>query len=234
MLSIFIAQCLRSLSARAGYLADRLAPPASSEVVPHMPTPHELWLAANGDKVLRMEYLLSSHDVVFDVGGYEGQWASDIFSRYLCTVHVFEPIPQFAEGIRHRFRQNNNIVVHQCGLSGEDGELTFSVEGDASSSVVSGEQSINAKIVAFDSWCNANQIEVIGLMKINIEGGEYPLVEHLIQTGWIRKIRNLQVQFHEFFPEARNRMESICEQLALTHRPTYQFEFIWENWTLKN
>lgn len=234
MPSKFIAKCLRSLSARVSYRADLLDPPPVREVTPQAPTPHELWLAANGDKVLRMEYSLSDRDVVLDVGGYEGQWASDIYSRYLCTVHVFEPIPQFAEGVRHRFRQNSSIVVHQCGLGGEDGELSFSIEGDASSSVVSGDQSVAARVVAFDSWCHTNQIEEIGLMKINIEGGEYPLVEHLIESGWIRKVRNLQVQFHDFFPEARTRMDSIRERLAQTHRPTYQFEFIWENWTLKD
>ena len=76
---------MRALSARAGYLADRLSPTAPPEVALRMPTPHELWLVANGDKVLRMEYSLSCHDIVFDVGGYEGQWARGIYSRYLCT-----------------------------------------------------------------------------------------------------------------------------------------------------
>ena len=235
MLSKLIAKCLRSFSVRAGFRADILDPPAAIEIAPPAPpTQHELWLEANGDKVLRMVYPLSSANIVIDVGGYEGQWASDIYSRYLCVVHVFEPIPQFAEDIRQRFRQNARIVVHECGLGGEEGELKFSIEGDASSSLVSGGRSVSVRVVAFDSWCRDNRIEKIGLMKINIEGGEYPLIEHLIQSGWISKVGNLQVQFHDFFPEARSRMNAIQERLAQTHQQTYEFEFVWENWMLKD
>lgn len=234
MLSKFFARFLRSVSARASYRADRLDPVIAPIVVLEPPTPHQLWLEAEGDKVLRVEYPLSCCDTVLDVGGYEGQWASDIYSRYLCKIHVFEPIPQFAESIRRRFRQNVGIVVHQCGLGGEDGDLTFSIEGDASSAVVSGQQTVQSKLVAFNTWCLEHNVEQIGLMKVNIEGGEYPLVEHLIQSGWIRKVRNLQVQFHDFVPDARARMDAIKKQLTETHRQTYQFEFVWENWTLKD
>ena len=37
------------------------------------------WLADNGDKTYRLDYNLNENSVVFDLGGYEGQWASDIF-----------------------------------------------------------------------------------------------------------------------------------------------------------
>jgi hypothetical protein len=40
-----------------------------------------------------LEYDLNADSVCIDIGGYEGQWASDIFGRYGCTIHVFEPVP---------------------------------------------------------------------------------------------------------------------------------------------
>lgn len=32
---------------------------------------------------------LTRHSVVFDLGGYEGEWAADMRARYDCIVHVF-------------------------------------------------------------------------------------------------------------------------------------------------
>ena len=77
-------------------------------------------------------------------------------------------------------------------------------------------------------------IERIDLMKINIEGGEYDLLEHLIKTGWIDKIINIQVQFHDFVENAEARMLAIQNDLAKTHELTYQYKFVWENWRLKD
>jgi hypothetical protein len=63
----------------------------------------------------------------------------------------------------------------------------------------------------------------VDLMKINIEGGEYELLEHLIARGLTKRIRNIQVQFHEdVMAGAAGRMERIQSRLAETHHLTYQ------------
>ena len=73
----------------------------------------------------------------------------------------------------------------------------------------------------------------VDLMKVNIEGGEYELLEHLIAKGLVPRIRNIQVQFHEdVIPRAARRMERIQSSLAKTHHLTWQERFIWENWEL--
>src|SRR5690242_15007232 len=78
------------------------------------------WLAVQGDRTLRLNYELTDKDTVFDLGGYEGQWASDIFAMYGCSIHIFEPVPQFAEGISKRFARNRRVFVHRFGLSDKD------------------------------------------------------------------------------------------------------------------
>ena len=67
-------------------------------------------------------------------------------------------------------------------------------------------------------------------MKINIEGGEYELLEYLLDTGLATQIINYQVQFHDFVPDAEARMTAIRERLSQTHTLTYQYEFVWGNW----
>lgn len=71
-------------------------------------------------------------------------------------------------------------------------------------------------------------------MKINIEGGEYELIEHFIESEFVKEIRDIQVQFHDFIPDAGVRMKKIQEELKNTHFLTYQYEFVWENWRRKD
>jgi hypothetical protein len=73
-------------------------------------------------------------------------------------------------------------------------------------------------------------IAEVALMKLNIEGAEYDLLEHMIANGTISQVRAIQVQFHLAVPNAERRMEAIQSRLERTHRLTFQYRFVWENW----
>lgn len=190
----------------------------------------KLWKANNGDKTLRLDYNLDQDSIVFDLGGYEGQWASDIYSRYCCRIYVFEPVHEFAERIQKRFLRNPNISVLQFGLGGFSRKETISLCKDGSSIFRNSDNKQEIQLIDVASWIEGQNIIEIDLMKVNIEGGEYELLERLIETNLIRVIRNIQVQFHKIARESGNRMERIQERLRETHHPTYQYRFVWENW----
>lgn len=38
---------------------------------------------------LRYNYDLNEDSVVFDLGGYKGEWTEKIFSKYRCYIYVF-------------------------------------------------------------------------------------------------------------------------------------------------
>lgn len=192
----------------------------------------KLWHANNGDKTLRLDYDLDQDSIVFDLGGYEGQWSSDIFSKYRCTIHCFEPVELFAKNIENRFANNNKILVHQFGLSNENKRVKISHRADGSS-IFRGQPKEEIQLVKAIDFMKQNKTDEIDLMKINIEGGEYDLLEHLIDTGLIANIKDIQIQFHDCVPAARERMIKIQENLKKTHKLTYQYEFVWENWQLK-
>lgn len=168
---------------------------------------------------------------MFDLGGYEGQWSSDIFAMYGCTIHVFEPVPQYADIIARRFSQNRKVHLHRFGLSNETRSSLISLEGDKSSIFRIG--TLEIRLIKASSFLDENLIRKIDLMKINIEGAEYDLLEHLVSSGWIEKIGNLQVQFHDVVPNAHERMETIQLNLSRTHFLTYEYPFVWENWKIK-
>ena len=70
----------------------------------------------------------------------------------------------------------------------------------------------------------------IDLLKINIEGGEYDLLDRLIATGWLPRIRLVMVQFHEWHPKAYRRRRRIRRALRRSHREVWCYPWIWEFW----
>jgi FkbM family methyltransferase len=191
------------------------------------------WFRDNGDKTHRLNYELDESSIVFDLGGYEGQWASDIFSMYQCRIYIFEPLPAYAANISTRFRANHRISVHSYGLAAEDQQSALAVNGDASSVHKTGQEVVAIRLISTSRFIAENKIDTIDLMKINIEGAEYDLLTYLIKSGLVNRIKNIQVQFHDFVPDAEIRMLEIQKQLSVTHELTYQYSFVWENWALK-
>jgi FkbM family methyltransferase len=192
------------------------------------------WFRDEGDKTLRVNYDLSQDSVVFDLGGYEGQWTSDIFARYCCLIHVFEPVQDYAKQIEKRFAKNRRIVVHHCGLASESCKVKIAMDRDGSSTFKTGATTTEGILVKAIDFLRDNEISKIDLIKINIEGGEYELLEHLIDTKFVGNIKNIQVQFHNFVPNAEQRMLRIQKDLEKTHTLTYQYRFVWENWRIKS
>ncbi len=191
------------------------------------------WKRNRGDETLRLDYPLDGGSTVVDVGGYEGAWSAEIFSRYGCTIHVFEPVPAFAQQIVRRFSGNSRVTVHACGLSDRTREETLTVDGDSSSLHRSGGPTQRVLLRRTADFLSTLGLDRIHLMKINIEGAEYDLLEHLLDTHWIRRIDDLQVQFHDYLPDALERMHRIQERLQATHRPTWRYPLVWENWRLR-
>jgi len=198
------------------------------------PTPqHRAWRAIDGDHTLRLEYDLAPDSVVLDVGGFMGQWASDIVAMYGCRVHVFEPVPAFAARIEQRFARNPLVTIHRYGLGGVANVVPLAVSGDASSHVRTeqlGRAVISVRLRTPAEVLDELNIATVDLLKLNIEGAEYDLLDHLVGTDLIKRIVELQVQFHAFVADAERRRAALCRRLSATHERTWCYEFLWENW----
>lgn len=192
------------------------------------------WLNVKGDKCLRLNYELNSNSVVFDIGGYKGEFATSIFCKYNSHIFVFEPVKDYFSVIEDKFSHNDKVIPYNFGLGGKEEDLQIVLKGDSSSIFLDGEKKETIKVKSITSFIKSNNIKNIDLMKINIEGGEYDLLESLIYGDSIKNINNIQVQFHDFFIDAKERMTKLQEQLSITHELTYQYEFVWENWKLKS
>ncbi len=192
------------------------------------------WFAIDGDSTLRLAYPLNENSVVFDLGGYKGQWASDIFSKYCCNVYVFEPVMAFYEAIEKRFQHNKKIRTFPFGLAEENKKVVLGVDKDRSSMFKGSDDGEVIVLHSFKEFLSTYQIKNIDVIKINIEGAEYDLLDSIIEEGLQTRISDIQVQFHDFVPDAENRMNAIYKALKQTHKTTWQYPFVWENWGIRN
>jgi len=203
-----------------------------------LPTPQERevrrWRKDGGNRTFAYDFPLSASSTVLDIGGFEGNWSAEIVARYGCRIHIFEPVPEFADAIRVRFQSNPSVDVHAIALGAKSGVMRISLASDASSVFGGSGQAAEVQMVDAAAWLDEHGIEKIDLAKINIEGGEYDLLDRLIETGWRRRIHHIFVQFHDFVPDAEARMESIRTELSKTHELAFSYRFVWECWQLRD
>lgn len=190
------------------------------------------WWKEGGDRHFRYNYELDQNSVVLDLGGFRGDWADKIWQQYRCNIHIFEPVKEYYESLKQRFRETSEIVVHGFGLGSGTREEHITLCQDGSSLFREGERRELIVIRDVVEWLSEQSFKKVDLIKINIEGAEYELLERIVESNQVRCFQNIQVQFHNIDKNSHSRMNNIRKSLTSTHQPTYQFEFVWENWQL--
>lgn len=156
--------------------------------------------------------------------------------RYGCSVYVFEPHPKYYAHCVERFRDNPKIHVFDFGVSDKHGEFLLTDDEDGSS-FQNGQETgsgIKCRTRRFSDALQEIGVARIDLMKINIEGGEYPLLTHILSEGLTEIVKDFQIQFHNFVPDAISKRELIQHGLKETHYCTWNYDFVWENWAQKH
>jgi FkbM family methyltransferase len=175
---------------------------------------------------IRYEYDLGPESRIIDLGAYKGEWANELHNRYGCKVVVVEPTEYIND-----FR--NGIIVNKAAGT-HNGKMSFGGRAYYTSAFETGDHEyecidINPLLQEFIKPNSA-----IELLKINIEGAEYDLLQHIIGAGLHFYIKNLQIQFHQIDGVPYEQWyDEISKQLSLTHKLTWHYPFCWENWTLK-
>lgn len=190
----------------------------------------QLWFSHKGDDTHRVNYNLNENSIVFDLGGYHGEWTQKIYQKYNCFVYVFEPITELYEAIVEKFKSFEKIKVFNFGLSDVDKKINITLSNDGSSFYISGGNQIECEVKSISKFIKENDLSNIDLIKINIEGDEYPVLKSLLDNNQIEIFKDIQVQFHEFIPNARLLRKELQDRISNTHKLTYNYEFVWENW----
>jgi len=177
---------------------------------------------------------LNQKSIIFDVGGYKGDWAAEVIDKYDPFVFIFEPVPKFFKIIENKFRNNPKVKIYNFGLYDKNSAEKMVIAEDGSSIFIDGEEKINVEMRDIADFLEKEKIENIDLIGINIEGGEYKLLKRMIETGIIKKCRALLIQFHASYPNAKKLRDDIIKVLEETHFNIWSYPFVWEKWRKKD
>lgn len=192
----------------------------------------------------RYIYDLNENSIVVDAGGYEGNWFKGIYERYKCKILVFEPVYEnylkcclVAWGLTRKtpFCLGNKISILHAALSDKFKSLDFGTAGDSAGVHNSSEerQHVSSDKASVILWMNRDEDAVIDLLKLNIEGMEYEVIQDLYTNGKLKLIKNIQVQCHFNHEGAKEKYAKMREQLLETHEPEWDSEPVWQNYRLK-
>lgn len=207
------------------------------------PGPLGQFYREGGDRQLFINLPLDESDWVLDVGGYQGGWTSEILVRYGCRSDIFEPAPSFIAICEELFGNNTRVRLHPAGLGATQGSATFTMAdvGTSQFSEATTGLSFKADIIGVSEFLKqmrtegrlADRAGAIGCLKLNIEGGEYEVLEALLASGEMFLFRCLLIQFHRQPSDYAARYEFITKSLRQTHRCTWRYPMVWERWDLK-
>jgi FkbM family methyltransferase len=194
---------------------------------------HRRFVRDNANERVRWNPGLTAESVVIDGGGYMGDWTAALLEE--CDPHmtIYEPVPAFCRRLADRFAENPKVTIQRLGLGSRCENRSFAIASDASG-MFTPMSAETVQVRMTDVAREFERFECIDLLKLNIEGGEYEVLERLLETGSIRKVVQLRVQFHLSVPGATARYRKIRSRLKQTHRLVWRYPFVWEEWKLKN
>ncbi len=185
----------------------------------------------NGEQHLH-EHVLDSGSLVLDVGAFDGEYADKLLHRYQCRIHCYEPMPNHFALLEQRFKGSDKVRLYKVGLSNHTYETSMSIAGLGSSEFGSTRKRLPVHMQDVAEAFAAIDGE-IDLLKINIEGGEYPLLERMLELDLLRRCKKVMVQFHDR-PISRKLARKLRQELIAgiekTHYSTFSYPFVWEGW----
>lgn len=180
-----------------------------------------------------LDWRIAPGDKVVIIGGYDGATIDFILERFPeAVVWSFEPQPAFYAPLAARFADEPNVHIAPYALGDRTGTFPMVRQGGMFASFLTGEHAQIEPaepngVGAMREWRVVMAelgIDHLAWFHSNIEGYEYTLMRHLIETGWIEQIGQMVIATHGMpvqHPDAWT-WEHIVEALAETHRPMWE------------
>lgn len=153
------------------------------------------------------QYCKLSHKnepIIVDIGANIGSfsiYAHRLNKHLNPTIYAFEPHPDNANLTEANFKRNGlgNYRIIQKAVAGTDGIASFDISGsfDAFKLNDKSAKTIEVTTIRLSSFCIRNSIDKIHLLKMDIEGGEYDVIEH--DLNFIKeKVEVMFIEYHNF------------------------------------
>ena len=148
---------------------------------------------------------LNSESIIYSFGvGDDISFDLALIDEFGLTVHAFDPTPKSIAWVRKQSIPDR-FILHEVGLADFDGEVLFRppenpdhISHTALERPETDDQSFSVPVKQLSTILNELGHTQIALLKMDIEGSEYHVIESLAKTD-IRPIQ-LLVEFHHRFP----------------------------------
>lgn len=176
---------------------------------------------------------LTVDSVVFDIGGFRGEWTKRIAEKYNPTVHLFEPSSYSYKEAIAATSHLKNVHLWNFGLGSKCGTFKlYDYERDGASFYKTDGGAIDAKVKNISRWMSQEGIDKVDLASLNTEGAEFEILPYLVGTGEIALFDRWMIQWHSAFENARGLQRTIQESMTRTHRMVWNLG-AWEAWIRK-
>jgi FkbM family methyltransferase len=156
-------------------------------------------------KEIIKEIGITQSSVVIDIGANTGQEIEQLLPTK-CEIHSFEPHPLIYNILDEKYNSTPNLFLNNCAAWKSNGQMTLfyknsktNVNGGAS--LISSKENINTKLSSqvacidiADYIYNLNKN--VDLMKIDCEGAEYEILNHLFETKCYKRVKNIYYEDH--------------------------------------
>tara|TARA_B100000989_G_C19460988_1_gene436192 strand:- start:405 stop:1067 length:663 start_codon:yes stop_codon:yes gene_type:complete len=171
---------------------------------------------------------------VVDVGAFKGEFAEKILLKFGSNLVLLEPLINEFNILEKKFFLNKKIKLINKALSNHNKKANLL--NDTNNSLITNKKSSNVIEVDCLDVKNLFDEEIeINLIKLNVEGSEYDIIEKLIDLKYLTKCKNYLIQFHhknnkEFYERKKNIEKNFIEYKFLK---VASYEYVWELWILK-
>jgi FkbM family methyltransferase len=149
---------------------------------------------------------LGASSLVIDAGSHRGEFSAEIHRRFGCRCIAVEANPTLAAKLQV---PPGGQVIH-AALAAADGTANFvfrdNPEGGSITAQAAdqGNSTSTVEMVALATlmrWIGAQRLD---LLKLDIEGAEFPLLEQTPDEV-LSRIGQITIEFHDFIPEFKGR-----------------------------
>ena len=179
------------------------------EVWAHTQTKREcVWLGNKNAGFYVVPELLSSSSIVYSFGvGEDISFDEELIKRFGCSVFAFDPTPKSIDFINSK-GTITNFTFFSVGISNYDGIADFFMPANPNhvscsvfqtNSNAAEQQKISVPVKRFSTIVNELKHDSIDLLKMDIEGSEYDVIDNILSSGV--NIKQLAVELHHRFEQ---------------------------------
>ncbi|MDC1391996.1 FkbM family methyltransferase [Flavobacteriaceae bacterium] len=152
---------------------------------------------------LDTKYLNKNSIIISGGAGNDISFELELIEKFNCKVYLFDPSPTGIKTVKN-YNDIENLIFIPKALTGSSGSINFSppdIIEEGSYRVSRGDLNIETfESTTISDFCLENKISEIDVLKIDIEGFEYEVLEDVLENNKLR-VSQILVEFHHFFKE---------------------------------